>query len=488
MNHQPNVNSSALTKLRQAYWEAKRNLNNSLGTQDDDCWTSNDSDLDKRIELLQEADICCNRLLKYLLQYKRALCTIMTAEENLGLILVEYGTKDTTHAAKLMVISGRAITESAKQRAPLKSQVVEVYHEVQTFHLKATADVLQTVTKMEKVRKSYRSGLLWMKNESRNLDPDVNKKLNKFRKVQEHIKHLNMRFDAAKLESMQKIDLYLLSRCNLFSKSLVPYREVFCKMNMNYATLTKSAVQNIPSSSSYKYKFETLKELNEYSTRQKMESSHQSSKLRNRSKGLYKRNPNSKGELKSTTKAAKSQSTSCVQVKKVTFKDPLEYGPTNENSSTTSETLLIDLNDEENQLVQNKAPVKDSNFIPGKYSEDLLSIQLDSNVFGDTVKKSDEHTKLEDEFEKCFGFLDKVIAQPPNEKSSELHFWSLIENFADLKEPCEKVLSRCKSPINPTENQQRDSVSHWENVLIEFDPYNESISRFVKESTYREDC
>lgn len=487
MNPQSNANPSALTKLRQAYWEAKHNLNNSLGTQDDDCWISNDSDLYKRIELLQEADNCYNRLLKYLLQYKKALCTIMTAEENLGLILVEYGTKDTTYAAKMMVISGRAIIESAKQRAPLKLQVVELYHEVQTFHLKATADVLQTVTKMEKVRKSYRSGLLWMKNESQNLDPDADKKLKKFRKVQEHIKHLNMRFDAAKLESMQKIDLYLLSRCNLFSKSLVPYREVFCKMNMNYAALTKSAVQNIPSCSSYKYKFETLKELNEYSTKQRMENSH-NSKLRNRSKGWYKRHSNSKGESKSTTRPAKSQSTSCVKIKKVSFKDPLEYGPTNENLSTIPEALLIDLNDEENQLVQDKAPMKDSNFILGKYSEDLLSIQLDINVSGDTVNKSDEHKKIEDEFEKCFGFLDTVMAQHPNEESSELHFWSLIENFGDLKEPCEEVLSRCKSPINPTKNQEKDLVSLWENLLIEFDPYSESISRFVNKSIYREDC
>lgn len=523
MNSKSNSNASALTKLQQTYWEAKRNLNNSLGTHDDDCWISTDSDLDSKIQLLQEADNSYNVLLVTLLQYKRTLCRIMTVEKNLGSALVEYGIADRTLAGKLMILSGRAISQNANQRHRLKSNIMELYHEVQTFQFKATVDVLQTVSKMENVRKSYRSGLMWMKNESQNLDPDVVKKMRKFRKVQEHIKNLKTRFDATKFDTMQKIDLYLLSRCNLFSKTLVPYRDIFCKISLNYSKLTTAVVQNIPSCSLYT--FETVKELNECSSKPYLQSL-LSLRQKNRDKASNKRNlkvnesKSSNAQPKSITKAMNSETAKSTQTKKVRFKNPLESEVSTEKPSS-SKAFLINLMDDQNNLLyptkhpfeselssekttipsevlinlnedentasnHTKLQSKVLNSMSGKYSEDLLSLQMYSNMSGDFINQSEEKKDFDDEFEKCFeGLNDSHIA---DEVYEDLQFWSLMEGFSDSKDAIKEENYKIESPINPVKIQQEDRVAKWENILIEFDPYNENISNILYEKAFREDC
>ena len=59
-----------------------------------------------------------------------------------------------------------------------------------------------------------------MKNVSTELDPDTFKQLEKFRKVQVHVKTSKQRFDKLKLDCLQKIDLLAASRCNMFSHAL----------------------------------------------------------------------------------------------------------------------------------------------------------------------------------------------------------------------------------------------------------------------------
>ena len=77
---------------------------------------------------------------------------------------------------------------------------------------------------MEKARTEYRGALMWMKNVSTELDPDTFKQLEKFRKVQGHVKASKQRFDKLKLDSVQKIDLLAASRCNMFSHALIMYQ------------------------------------------------------------------------------------------------------------------------------------------------------------------------------------------------------------------------------------------------------------------------
>ena len=77
---------------------------------------------------------------------------------------------------------------------------------------------------MEKARTEYRGALMWMKNVSTELDPDTFKQLEKFRKVQAHVKTSKARFDKLKLDCVQKIDLLAASRCNMFSHALIMYQ------------------------------------------------------------------------------------------------------------------------------------------------------------------------------------------------------------------------------------------------------------------------
>ncbi len=53
---------------------------------------------------------------------------------------------------------------------------------------------------------------MWMKNVSTELDPDTYKQLEKFRKVQAHVKLSKARFDKLKLDCLQKVDLLAASR------------------------------------------------------------------------------------------------------------------------------------------------------------------------------------------------------------------------------------------------------------------------------------
>ena len=61
--------------------------------------------------------------------------------------------------------------------------LVRLYQEVETFRSRAVADTHLTITKMEKARTEYRAKMMWMADVSKELDPDLNKKLDKFREV-----------------------------------------------------------------------------------------------------------------------------------------------------------------------------------------------------------------------------------------------------------------------------------------------------------------
>ncbi|PKU29459.1 islet cell autoantigen 1-like [Limosa lapponica baueri] len=64
-------------------------------------------------------------------------------------------------------------------RAPLS----RLYQEVETFRYRAISDTWLTVNRMEQYRTEYRGALLWMKDVSQELDPDLYKQMEKFRKV-----------------------------------------------------------------------------------------------------------------------------------------------------------------------------------------------------------------------------------------------------------------------------------------------------------------
>ncbi len=60
---------------------------------------------------------------------------------------------------------------------------MRLYQELETFRYRAVSDTAITIERMEVYRTDYRAGMLWMAEVSKELDPDVNKRLDKFRDV-----------------------------------------------------------------------------------------------------------------------------------------------------------------------------------------------------------------------------------------------------------------------------------------------------------------
>ncbi|PIO14281.1 hypothetical protein AB205_0127990, partial [Aquarana catesbeiana] len=116
-------------------------------------------------------------------------------------------------------------------RAPLS----RLHQEVETFRYRAISDSWLTVNRMEQARTEYRGVLLWMKDVSQELDPDLYKQMEKFRKVQAQVRHTKSSFDRLKTDVCEKVDLLRASRCNLLSHVLASYQvpafyfHVFCK-------------------------------------------------------------------------------------------------------------------------------------------------------------------------------------------------------------------------------------------------------------------
>ena len=147
-------------------------------------------------------------------------------EENaMGRFLKDQGKLDRTRAGKMMVAVGKTMSYSGQQRLSIRTPLVRLYQEVDTFRLRAIEDTSLTVRNMEKSRTDYRGALMWMKNVSTELDPDTYKQLEKFRKVQAHVKIGKMKFDKLKVDVLQKVDLLAAARCNMFSHALIMYQD-----------------------------------------------------------------------------------------------------------------------------------------------------------------------------------------------------------------------------------------------------------------------
>lgn len=68
-------------------------------------------------------------------------------------------------------------------RLALRNPLCRFHQEVETFRHRAISDTWLTVNRMEQYRTEYRGALLWMKDVSQELDPDLYKQMEKFRKV-----------------------------------------------------------------------------------------------------------------------------------------------------------------------------------------------------------------------------------------------------------------------------------------------------------------
>ena len=184
----------------------------------------------------------------------------MAYEENsFGRFLKDFGKLEKTKTGKIMMASGKAVSYSSQQRLALRPSIIRLAEEVDTFRFRAIEDTNDTVSSMEKVRTEYRGALMWMKNVSTELDPDTYKQLEKFRKVQGHVKTSKVKFDRLKVDCIQKIDLLAAARCNMYSHALVMYQDALIHFSEKVAK-TFSHVE-----SSFKgyqpYEFQYIREL-----------------------------------------------------------------------------------------------------------------------------------------------------------------------------------------------------------------------------------
>uniref|UniRef100_H3B2J6 Islet cell autoantigen 1 n=1 Tax=Latimeria chalumnae TaxID=7897 RepID=H3B2J6_LATCH len=220
----PNQDKSVVNKMQQKYWKTKQTLIKVTGKKEDEHVVASDADLDAKLEVFHSVQRTCMELLKVIEQYQKRICFLSQEENELGRFLRSQGSQDKTRAGKMMQATGKSLCFSSQQRLALRSPLCRLYQEVETFRYRAISDTWLTVNRMEQSRTEYRGALLWMKDVSQELDPDLFKQMEKFRKVQAQVRHAKANFDKLKNDVCQKVDLLGASRCNLLSHVLTTYQ------------------------------------------------------------------------------------------------------------------------------------------------------------------------------------------------------------------------------------------------------------------------
>ncbi|XP_062954854.1 islet cell autoantigen 1 isoform X8 [Cynocephalus volans] len=215
---------SVVNKMQQKYWETKQAFIKATGKKEDEHVVASDADLDAKLELFHSIQRTCLDLSKAIVLYQKRICFLSQEENELGKFLRSQGFQDKTRAGKMMQATGKALCFSSQQRLALRNPLCRFHQEVETFRHRAISDTWLTVNRMEQYRTEYRGALLWMKDVSQELDPDLYKQMEKFRKVQTQVRLAKKNFDKLKMDVCQKVDLLGASRCNLLSHMLATYQ------------------------------------------------------------------------------------------------------------------------------------------------------------------------------------------------------------------------------------------------------------------------
>lgn len=99
---------------------------------------------------------------------------ILSASELSGVVLI---------LCRTTCLTCSSLSFMHSSRLALRTPLSRLYQEVETFRYRAISDTWLTVNRMEQYRTEYRGALLWMKDVSQELDPDLYKQMEKFRKV-----------------------------------------------------------------------------------------------------------------------------------------------------------------------------------------------------------------------------------------------------------------------------------------------------------------
>ncbi|BET02972.1 Islet cell autoantigen [Nesidiocoris tenuis] len=254
-------NNSTISKMQHQYWVTKETVFRKLGKKEDSNIVASDAELDAKLELFKSIQESCLDLQRIIDKYQERICLLAQEENAMGRFLKDAGRHDKTGANSVMLTLGRTLSQAGQQRISLRSPLLRLFQEVETFRHRAIEDTNRTVLAMERARTEYRASLSWMKDVSQELDPDTYKQMEKFRKVQETVKQSKAVFDRYKLDCLQKVDLLAAARCNMFSHALILYHNV---MNQ-FATSTSEALNSIADTckETKKFEFNVVKELSD---------------------------------------------------------------------------------------------------------------------------------------------------------------------------------------------------------------------------------
>ncbi|KAF6203111.1 hypothetical protein GE061_003526 [Apolygus lucorum] len=254
-------NHSAISKMQHQYWVTKETVFRKLGKKEDSNIVASDAELDAKLELFKSIQDSCLDLQRIIDKYQERICLLAQEENAMGRFLKDAGRHDKTGAGNVMITLGKTLSHAGQQRISLRSPLLRLFQEVETFRHRAIEDTNRTVLAMERARTEYRASLNWMKDVSQELDPDTYKQMEKFRKVQDTVKQSKVVFDRYKLDCLQKVDLLAAARCNMFSHALILYHNVM----LQFATSTYEALSSIATScrEHKKFEFNVVKELSE---------------------------------------------------------------------------------------------------------------------------------------------------------------------------------------------------------------------------------
>ncbi|CDW54602.1 Arfaptin domain containing protein [Trichuris trichiura] len=187
------------------YWTTRQTFRRRLGQKEDEYLVASDAELDMKVQVTKS--LAANELNEF-----EMFLELAQAENAFGRFLKREGRADNTQAGKIMASVGRAQSYTAQQRLALRLPLARLYADLEVFTDRAVADCASSVDGTEMARQRYRGSLLWMGDVSRQLDPDIFKQLEQYRKVQAQVRRNKQRLDLCKLKAMQKIDLLVASR------------------------------------------------------------------------------------------------------------------------------------------------------------------------------------------------------------------------------------------------------------------------------------
>ncbi|VDK68157.1 unnamed protein product [Litomosoides sigmodontis] len=250
-----------LNKMRQQYWTAKQLIRKKLGKKEDEYLLASDAEFDTKVALFQFVQDTSHQMLCCIDDYHHYLSELAQVELELSKMLKENGAAEVTAAGRVMIAVARVLAISVYHRLQIRNPLLRFFAELHVFAERAILDSAQTVDAAEKVRTEYRGSLLWMKKTSKELDPDEGNVLEKFRTAQNAVRRNKEKLDSLKLDTLQKVDLLVASRYNLFSQLLESYQKLLC----NYYEQTTLAYEKIYDfvSSRKHYEFEVLADLTE---------------------------------------------------------------------------------------------------------------------------------------------------------------------------------------------------------------------------------